>query len=295
MKDQPLITVVIPTYNRSDVLRRTIKSVLKQTYKNFELLIVDDGSTDDTEEFLQDNFLHNSRINLVKRPEDRPKGANACRNIGFEKAEGKFIALLDSDDKWEPCHLSSCISIAQSCDGFKGCYSGAIIKKINANKKRKSRKLKPEETHLDFLLTDGFAPTPSLFMDKSAALNVKFDENLQRHQDWDFFIRFGQKYSWVFNDQINVSIHWPNDNVTRKIDFASCIAFYQKYRNQISHKETAVKYLRSMYNIAVMQKEDEALKFYKKELEKYGKGNDLALKFPQCYRVYRLFKNKLRT
>lgn len=92
-----LISVVIPSYNRASLIAQTIKSVQNQSYTNWELLIVDDGSTDNTFNVIEP-YLKDDRITLHYRPKDRPAGGNAARNYGFELSKGEYIKWLDSDD-----------------------------------------------------------------------------------------------------------------------------------------------------------------------------------------------------
>jgi glycosyltransferase involved in cell wall biosynthesis len=109
-------------------------------------------------------YDHDSRIRIMKRPGEKPRGANACRNTGIENAAGDFVAFLDSDDEWQPGHLETSLNLARKTRAFRGCYSGAIIKRGKYPFIEKSRAIRPEETHFDFLLKAGFAPTPSLFI-----------------------------------------------------------------------------------------------------------------------------------
>jgi len=105
-KEKPLITVITPTYNRANLLPRAIKSVLDQTYQNFELIIVDDGSTDNTEEVVRTFF--DERIKYFKHKKN--KGVLGARNTGFKLAKGKYIAFLDDDDELFPEALEIALS-----------------------------------------------------------------------------------------------------------------------------------------------------------------------------------------
>ena len=96
-----LISVVIPSYNRASLIGQTIESVQAQSYPNWELVIVDDGSTDNTLEVVE-GYLEDKRISLYERPHERPAGGNAARNYGFEISKGKYIKWLDSDDLLDP-------------------------------------------------------------------------------------------------------------------------------------------------------------------------------------------------
>ena len=97
-----MISVITPTYNRADLISETIKSIINQSYKDWELILVDDGSTDNTAEVIKPFLKEDNRINYVERPKDRPGGGNAARNYGFELAKGEYIKWLDSDDLLAP-------------------------------------------------------------------------------------------------------------------------------------------------------------------------------------------------
>lgn len=100
--DQPLISVIIPTYNRFRYIGETLDSLIGQTYRNWECIVVDDGSDDYTDELLSFYSEKDERIQYYHRPINRPKGANACRNFGFEVSTGEYIQWLDSDDIISP-------------------------------------------------------------------------------------------------------------------------------------------------------------------------------------------------
>lgn len=94
----PLVSIIIPTFNRSHILGESLDSVLSQTYKNWECIIIDDESTDNTREVVTKYVVKDSRFVHYNRPTDALKGANACRNYGIEKSKGDYIIFLDSDD-----------------------------------------------------------------------------------------------------------------------------------------------------------------------------------------------------
>ena len=94
----PSISIIIPVYNRAHLIKETIESVLKQTYVNWECIIVDDGSTDKTLEVIKEYEIKNKKIKIYSRPTTKNKGANSCRNYGVEKCRGDYLLFLDSDD-----------------------------------------------------------------------------------------------------------------------------------------------------------------------------------------------------
>lgn len=107
---KPTVSVIIPTYNRAHLIERAIQSVLNQTYQNFEVIIVDDGSIDNTEEVVKK--IHDNRVYYYKH--DKNKGGSAARNTGISLAKGEYIAFQDSDDEWLPEKLSQQINIIKS-------------------------------------------------------------------------------------------------------------------------------------------------------------------------------------
>jgi glycosyltransferase involved in cell wall biosynthesis len=96
--NMPLVSIIIPTYNRAYLIGETLDSVLAQTYINWECIVVDDDSTDHTDKLLYEYCNKDSRFQYHKRPKDRSKGANACRNYGFELSKGEYVNWFDSDD-----------------------------------------------------------------------------------------------------------------------------------------------------------------------------------------------------
>ena len=116
---KPKVSVVIPTYNREKTLPRAVESVINQTYTNWELIIVDDASKDNTEKLVK-KYL-SEKIKYFKNPENKQKSYS--RNYGIKQARGEFIAFLDSDDEWLPEKLEEQINVVG--DEYDGCFTGA--------------------------------------------------------------------------------------------------------------------------------------------------------------------------
>jgi len=130
-----MISVIIPTYNRAHLIRDTINSVIDQTYKDWELIIVDDGSIDNTFEVVKP-FLKDLRIKLVSRPKNRLGGGNAARNYGFELSKGKFIKWLDSDDLLAPNCLEKQVNIlTKKNSGVVFCRSQFFFQNVTTGSK----------------------------------------------------------------------------------------------------------------------------------------------------------------
>ena len=93
----PTISIIIPTYNRAELLKGTLDSVMKQTYEQWECIIVDDGSSDNTKQVVENYINKDSRFKYYERPPSLNKGANACRNYGFKQSKGSFVKWFDSE------------------------------------------------------------------------------------------------------------------------------------------------------------------------------------------------------
>ena len=184
------VTVIIPTYNRAKRVCRAISSVLDQTYTDFEIIVIDDTSTDDTIDKLR---KFGDRIKIIRHPEN--KGVSAARNSGINKAKGKYIALLDSDDYWMPEKLQFQIA-------FFNKNPHAVICQAREIWIRKGKRVNPAKKHMK-PSGDIFAPSlklclvsPSAVMFKKSLLDEvgMFDEELHVCEDYDLWLRISYKY-----------------------------------------------------------------------------------------------------
>jgi glycosyltransferase involved in cell wall biosynthesis len=110
LRKEPLVSIVTPVFNRAGILQKTINSVISQTYQNWELFVVDDGSTDNIGEVMENSSQGDSRIHFIKRDRE-PKSASTCRNIGAENARGDYLIFLDSDDRLETFCLEQRVQV----------------------------------------------------------------------------------------------------------------------------------------------------------------------------------------
>lgn len=188
---QTLVSVVIPVYNRQSTIKRAIDSVLQQTYSNLELIIVDDGSTDDTVRIVKD--CHDERIKLISQRERG--GANKARNIGIANSKGEYIAFQDSDDEWLPNKLRSQIDLMER-EKLQACYCAYNL----IEKERGIIPIPPDyrdtdkyQDHLkEILRCHNVIGTPTLVIKRELLRQLGtqyFDENIFRLQDYDFVIR----------------------------------------------------------------------------------------------------------
>ena len=176
----PLVSVVMPTYNRADLLPRSIESILSQTYPNFEFIIVDDGSTDESVSLIQSYAQKDKRIRLLIN--DKNKGISYSRNKGNAAARGKYIMIMDSDDISLPNRMSRQVEFMQKHPEFVVSTSWRV-KIGEENKKRPSvRNLEP---HYLFGMYAGHGE----WMIQKAFLNmhnIRYDEKRISSEDYDY-------------------------------------------------------------------------------------------------------------
>lgn len=196
------ISVVIPAHNRPSYLVRAIDSVASQTILPTEVIVVDDCS----EKPLADSIpVYKNLHVIVVRLENKSNAAYA-RNAGALHATGNILAFLDSDDEWFPNHLKSRIAALER--GGKAVFGG-FYTTIGDNVQCTRIKKKPElGSGLNYILADGVGTRTSTFVvDRIMFHKVQFDSNLEKHQDWDFFIRFHNAYGFHLDESITVTLH----------------------------------------------------------------------------------------
>lgn len=187
--DKPLVSIIIPTYNRAHLIGETLDSILAQTYENWECIIVDDGSKDNTDEVVNDYINRDDRFIYFKRPESNVKGANACRNIGLEKCVGEFVIFFDSDDLMTVDHLSVKYErlVSENFD-----FVIARTKYFNHENKDVDRFYKfldhPITTY-DYISQKINWLTLDAMIKCDLAKHFRFNENLQSGQEYNYFCK----------------------------------------------------------------------------------------------------------
>lgn len=216
MKKKLKVSVIIPTYNRESMIRDAIQSVLKQTHQNFEIIIIDDASDDNTEEVVKS--FNDVRIKYILHKEN--KGGSAARNNGIKKATGKFIAFLDSDDWWHPKKLElQLFKMETSRINPDVIYTG--IRQVN-NYGELIKEIIPifRGNILNELLNENVVgTTSSVFLKKDIFSDVGlFDENLPSRQDIDLWIRASGKYTFDYVKTPLVYQRIHKNRITENLD-----------------------------------------------------------------------------
>jgi glycosyltransferase involved in cell wall biosynthesis len=186
----PLVSIVIPTFNRSQLFMETLDSVFNQTYQNWECIIVDDNSTDNTREVIKSFVEKDSRFQYFFGPDYEISGANACRNFGFEKSEGAYIKWFDSDDIMLKNHLEVVIGELSKNDlDFVVTESEMFGDDIEGGEKPynydSSIELNAENVALNRI---GWI-TNDLTIKKVSLDKLRFNKSLRAGQEYNFNVR----------------------------------------------------------------------------------------------------------
>lgn len=185
-EEPPLVTIVIPTKDRLDGVVTAVESVLAQTYRNWQLIVVDDGSTDDTVGALQ-RYADDQRIEVIRR--EHSGGVSVARNVGLAQARGAYVAYLDSDNTWVPEFLEVMVAFVRT-RGLRFGYAVSELIEDKANGRTGYRNLPFDKAAL---IERNFIDCIVVLHERSLLDEVgPFDENLRRNVDWDLFIRMAQ-------------------------------------------------------------------------------------------------------
>lgn len=189
----PLVSVVVPTFNRDRTIARAIFSALRQTYKNLEVIVVDDGSRDSSVPIVKSIAASHPQVRLIEHRTNR--GGSAARNTAIAAAKGEVIAFLDSDDEWRPEKLWNQLAATRLSDthGF-ACYSGFVFrnKTTGVSRTRIGRNY-GERIRLELAAGNVVGTTSTVLVERRALLACGgFDETLPSCQDWDMWLRLSR-------------------------------------------------------------------------------------------------------
>jgi glycosyltransferase involved in cell wall biosynthesis len=183
----PFFSVVIPAYNRAKIIDRTLKSVLAQTFEDFECLVIDDGSKDSAELAKLVASYGDSRLKYFRQENG---GASAARNTGASLASGRYVVYLDSDDLFLPEKLAETEKVLRVTPDI-GVYSLSYVDRgVGRYWLRPDRAILPDEDMGDYLfIHNQFIPTSTLVVPRTMATEVQFDTELRHVEDPDFCYR----------------------------------------------------------------------------------------------------------
>ena len=255
------ISVIIPTFNRKKTLERAIQSVMNQSLSPFEILIIDDGSNDGTEEWIKENFQN------IKYIYQNNHGVSSARNIGIENAYGDWVAFLDSDDEWLPNKLNEQVKAIESNPEMKFFHTNEIwIRnglRVNQMKKHKKYGGYIFEKCLDICR---ISPS-SVLIQKEVFDNIGiFDESLRVCEDYDLWLRITSKYPVVFLDIPLIYKYGGHADQLSKVNDG-----IESYRIQSLEKIIKSGFLSDEQKVMAVNALVNKMKIYSKGLEKRKK------------------------
>ncbi len=193
MPTDPMVSVVIPTYNRAGFIKEAIDSVLAQTYSELELIVVDDGSIDETEKIL---LPYKNKIHLLKQEN---KGVSAARNLGIAQAKGEWVAFLDSDDLWKKDKLAKQMLWLRLHQQVLICHTDEIWSRGGERVHPLKKHAKPHGWIFEKCLPMCVVSPSSVVIHKSLFEKYgTFDESLPACEDYDLWLRFAAKVTFGF-------------------------------------------------------------------------------------------------
>lgn len=217
-----MVSVVIPTHNRVDLLPRAIDSVLNQTYKDLEVIVVSDGSIDNTDVLMQ-KYDRNGRVRYINYTP--AKGGNYARNTGINAAKGEYVAFLDDDDEWLPMKIERQVALMEADNEVGLVYTGIKCIYVNEGISYSFMPTLRGDLSKKILFRNYIGSTSSVMLRRSLCRACRFDENLQARQDFDLWIKVlqGCKADVVSEPMVN----------------------YYNYRNQTQVSSSTAKYIQA--------------------------------------------------
>jgi len=255
MDNSPLISVLITTHNRSDLLKRAIESALKQTYQTLEVIVIDDGSTDDTEKVVNGYLKRYDNVKYLKHSE--AKGANVARNNGINYAQGEYIAGLDDDDTFSDNYIETLVN---AYDENYSCVVAAT-KVIMPNKT--ILLTKKEIISLHELLYFNVVGNQVLVKKKNLIKAGLFDEALPACQDYDMWVRLISVCGAAKGVNLTVQNMYQDHDKNRistksHKKFKGYFMFYKKHKDKMNRKQRQSQ----LFTIYVHQEKNLSLKHF---------------------------------
>ena len=254
--DRPRVSILLATFNRMHFIREMLDSVLVQTFKDWECLIIDDGSTDGTEEFVDFFVKKDSRFKYFNRPDSHKKGLSGSRNYGLELARGDYIIFFDDDDIAHPQNLEICLNQLNYSSHFFCHYKkksfSENLSELEQLQTQKINHFKITFENVEDVITNKIPMASCTVMWKKECFNnIKFDESLQYAEEWECYTRiimeghqgigidavlyYNRKHS-----KSNTGEFWNDDPIRKdsKIRAVKLVAENLKQKNLLSNSLT---------------------------------------------------------
>ena len=202
---EPAVSVIIPIYNQADTLATAVQTVLAQTFQDFELILVNDGSCDDLAGAL--GGINDPRLSVLHH--DRNQGVAAARNTGIAAARGDYVALLDSDDEWLPTKLAKQLAVMATAPPKVRASTTAFFCHRPSRPEPERRVIEtnsPLRKHL--LWGCGLSPGSTLLARRECFEQIGlFDTSMPRLEDWDWLLRYAARYEMTYLNEPLARVH----------------------------------------------------------------------------------------
>ncbi|MBC7962179.1 MAG: glycosyltransferase [Steroidobacteraceae bacterium] len=235
----PLVSVIVPTFNRPETLRMALESILNQSFTDFEIVVVNDAGSE--VDFVLEALPHQGRIVYLRHQMNR--GLAAARNTGIGAARGKYIAYLDDDDIFYPDHLETLVHLLQA-NQHQVAYTDAYraLQRPEQGSYRTFEKKILYSCDFDYqrILVENFIPVLCIMHEKSCLLKSGlFDESLKRHEDWDLWVRMSRHFRFVHHPKVTCEFTFRTDGSgmtsgTLPTFLKSMRYVYQKYAQEVA-------------------------------------------------------------
>ncbi len=266
----PLISILIPTYNRGHLISETLDSVLAQTYTNWECIVVDDGSNDNTIDVVTNYSNKDARFQYYQRPTNRFKGANTCRNYGFELSKGDYINWFDDDDIMLPTKLErQIVELNNSAYSYCICQTMMFDVKTNRNMGLRATSITSNNIFEDYILFKSFWLTGAPLWKRDFLIEnqLTFDEDLHQAQDYDFHMRVLEvSKNYIPIEDYLVIFKYHGENMSNSATDSALKLFsnakikfniFKKYKKKLSKDSLHKNYLDllALYKFSVRKKQ----------------------------------------
>lgn len=226
------ISVIIPLYNKEHYIRDTIQSVLSQTFTNWEAIIINDGSTDNSESIAKS--FHDNRIRVYSQDN---QGVSKTRNRAIQLAQGDYIAFLDADDEWKPAYLETMINLARKYPEYSVFCTGQQGRPIHSLPSGVS--VITDHCSYDYIFWTGAMLVKKAVFDKTGG----FREGIQLGEDRDMWLRIGCIYPTIYlNEELVSHPYITENNLARTIDTAQSFPYWEWYNYPYPNKKSLFRY-----------------------------------------------------
>lgn len=302
IQQKPLVSVIIPMFNCEKFINETIESVLKQTFADFELIAVNDGSSDETGNMVNRIAEKDKRLIYIQQEN---KGVSAARNKAIELSRGKFLAFLDHDDIWLPNKLENQIPLFDKDSKTGIVFSNAVYFSEEGKSALLYRKNPPVGRIFGELLMHPFLCISTVIIRKDTLLELKelFDNRLHLGEELDIFLRLSYKWNAAYVDKTLVKYRLHSNSYTsqnkenipkeKEIILEKLIKVYPQVESEFKHE---IFYLKSriQYDYALLDWKRGNGKVVRSRLRPYlGKNIKLLLPYLFSYLPYRFYNSFL--